>query len=124
MTRGQIILDDNSNEYIRELEKDFQGVIDYVETDSLTYRLACLYMGITELHDRLLTNKRSRWDSTEAYIDGATKSFSCKYAAEIRHKIMNEYQVPWYEIQKEITSHCKYNAQRWVDEYKRIWKIK
>ena len=113
------------------IAEDFQRAIDYIEApennihhyDTLMYKLACLYMGITELHDRLLSNKRSRWDPTEAYIDGAIKSFSNKYAVEIRNKIMEEYQVPWNEIQKEIVSHCRYNSQRWVDEYKRIWRI-
>lgn len=103
-----------------ELEKEFPWGIYCYET--LTYKLACLYMGITELYDRTLTDKRSRWDSTEAYIEGTTRSFSNKYAIEIRNRIINEYQVPWNEIQKEIASHCKYNAQMWVDEYKRIWK--
>lgn len=35
---------------------------------NLPYRLACLYMGMTEEHDRSLTDIRSSYDPTEAFF--------------------------------------------------------
>ena len=35
---------------------------------NLPYRLACLYMGMTEEYDRSLTDIRSRYDPTEAFL--------------------------------------------------------
>lgn len=34
---------------------------------NLPYALACLYMGMTEEYDRLLTDVRSRYDQTKAF---------------------------------------------------------
>lgn len=34
----------------------------------LSYALACLYMGMTEEYDKLLTDKRSKYDQTEAFF--------------------------------------------------------
>lgn len=89
---------------------------------NLSYSLACLYMGITEEYDRSLTDMRSRYDPTEAFLLNDIRSESNRYAAFVRNKIMKDYRVPWKEIQNEILGHDYYSAQGWVDEYKRIWK--
>lgn len=89
----------------------------------LSYSLACLYMGMTEEYDRSLTDMRSRYDPTEAFLYcNEIYSDSNRYAAFVRNKIMKDYRVPWKEIQSEILGHDYYSAQAWVDEYKRIWK--
>ena len=90
---------------------------------NLLYRLACLYMGMTEEHDRSLTDMRSRYDPTEAFLYcNKIRSESNRYAAFMRNKIMKDYCILWEEIQNEIRSHNNYSAQHWVDEYERIWK--
>nr|DAP47724.1 MAG TPA: hypothetical protein [Caudoviricetes sp.] len=90
---------------------------------NLPYRLACLYMGITEEYDRLLTGKRSKYDPTEAFLYcNEMRSESNRYAAFVRNKIMKDYCILWEEIQSEIRRHNTFSAQHWIDEYERIWK--
>lgn len=102
--------DDISKE-IKELQMD------------LSYALACLYMGMTEEYDRSLTDKRSKYDPTEAFLYcDKIRSESNRYAAFVRNKIMKDYCIGWKEIQSEIRRHNNYSAQHWIDEYERIWK--
>ena len=90
---------------------------------NLPYKLACLYMGMTEEYDRSLTSMRSRYDPTEAFLYcSKIHSESNRYAAFVRNKIMKDYCVQWKEIQSEIRRHNNYSAQHWIDEYERIWK--
>ena len=91
---------------------------------NLPYRLACLYMGMTEEHDRSLTDMRSRYDPTEAFLYcNKIRSESNRYAKAIRKKIIKDYHIPWKKIHDEICRHNRwYSAQHWVDEYERIWK--
>lgn len=90
---------------------------------NLSYRLACLYMGMTEKYDRSLTDERSRYDPTEAFIySNDMRFYSNRYAIGLRHKIMEEYNVSiWKDIQDEIQKHCNYSAQDWVNKYRRMW---
>lgn len=90
---------------------------------NLQYRLACLYMGMTEEYDRFLTDVRSRYDQTKAFLYcNEIRSGSSRYAAFVRNKIVKEYCIMWEEIQSEIRRHNNFSAQYWVDEYERIWK--
>lgn len=89
---------------------------------NLSYSLACLYMGITEEYDRSLTDMRSRYDPTEAFLLNDMRSESNRYAALVQKEIIKNYCIPWKEIHDEIYKHNYYSAQAWVDEYKRIWK--
>ena len=92
---------------------------------NLPYMLACLYMGATEEYDRTLTDERSRYDPTEAFIYSYyndIKSYSNRYAIGLRHKIMEEYSANiWKDIQNEIQKHSNYSAQDWANEYRRMW---
>lgn len=89
----------------------------------LSYALACLYMGMTEEYDRLLTDKRNKYDLTEAFLYcNKIRSESNRYAAFVRNKIIKDYCILWEEIHDEIRRHNNYSAQNWVDEYERIWK--
>lgn len=90
---------------------------------NLPYRLACLYIGMTEEHDRSLTDIRSRHDQTEAFLYcNKIRSESNRYAAFVRNKIMKDYCIEWKEIQSEIRRHNTFSAQHWIDEYERIWR--
>lgn len=89
----------------------------------LPYALACLYMGMTEEYDRSLTDERSKYDPTEAFLYyNEIRLKSNRYAAFVRNKIIKDYHIPWKEIHNEIHRHTNFSAQHWVDEYERIWK--
>lgn len=91
---------------------------------NLPYRLACLYMGMTEEHDRSLTDMRDRYDPTEAFVYSYyndIRSLSNRYAIDLRNKILKEYCISWKDIRNEIQKHSNYSSQYWVDEYRRIW---
>lgn len=47
----------------------------------------CFYYAKTELYDRELTNIRSLYDPTEAYVEGENKKLSNKYALNLYLKI-------------------------------------
>lgn len=90
---------------------------------NLPYRLACLYMGMTEEYDRSLTNMRTKYDPTEAFLYyNDIRLKSNRYAKAVRNKIIEDYHIPWKEIHDEIHSYIYFSAQHWVDEYERIWK--
>lgn len=90
---------------------------------NLSYALACLYMGMTEEYDRLLTDMRDRHDPTEVFLYcNEMRLESNRYAAFVRNKIMKDYCILWKEIQSEICRHNNYSAQHWINEYERIWK--
>lgn len=90
---------------------------------NLQYKLACLYMGMTEEYDRSLTDERSKYDPTEAFLHyNDIRSESNRYAKAVRNKIIEDYHIPWKEIHDEINRHNNFSAQHWVDEYERIWK--
>lgn len=91
---------------------------------NLLYKLACLYMGMTEEYDRSLTDMgRDRYDPTEAFLYYNDIRFkSNRYAKAVRNKIIEDYHIPWKEIHDEINRHNNYSAQHWIDEYERIWK--
>lgn len=92
---------------------------------NIPYMLACLYMGATEEYDRTLTDKQSRYDPTEAFVQSYyndIKNYSNRYAIGLRHKIMGEYgNYIWKDIHNEIQKHSNYSAQDWVNEYRRMW---
>ena len=54
-----------------EIENDYEDFY---------FLLHVLYNAKTELYDRTLTDKRSRYDPTEAFIDGWNKSRSNWYS--------------------------------------------
>ena len=88
----------------------------------LWYKLCCYYHAKTELYDRTLTDLRSPYDSTEAYIQGRERSLSYANARKIRRFID--------EVAIDIPAHIKskglndgryhYSAQDWIDEYNRL----
>lgn len=88
--------------------------------DTEEYRAAVWYMGKTELYDRSLTDERSLYDPTEAFvIYPPYKRLSNSYALELRKKI-REY-IDWAYVDCEIRKYSEYSAQKWVDEYYRLF---
>lgn len=60
-----------------EFENDYEDIY---------FLLHCLYNAKTELYDRTLTDMRSRYDPTEAFIDGWNKSKSNLYSRKLYDK--------------------------------------
>lgn len=85
------------------------------------YAMACEYMAKTELYDRSLTDCRSPWDSTEAFLNRPyIKELSSGYAAQLRRYYRELCGGTWQPIHSEICKHTNYTAQMWIDEYNRV----
>jgi len=77
------------------------------------YKLACLYMGLTEMYDRSLTDERSRFDNTEAFVGNQhIYHLSQVYSCYVRKSIINTYFVMWSDVREEIKKHRCYSAQQ------------
>ena len=96
------------------------GVNKYEE---MWYKLLCYYYGMTEIYDRTLTDLRSPYDETEAYLTtneqrrlsniNANKIKKYIYYISDYNKILKEYQL--FNSNKNNLS-----AQGWIDEYERF----
>ena len=92
------------------------------EEDYLWYKLCVYYQANTELFDRTLTDLRSPYDPTEAYVQGRERSLSNENANRIR-RLVNEVAIG---IPAHIKSRglndgkYRYSAQDWIDEYNRL----
>lgn len=86
------------------------------------YKATCEYMGRTERYDRMLSDKRSQYDKTEAFIPLSMKHFSDIYANKVRREIEDKYGITYAELFSEIKRHNGYTAQMWIDEYERLQK--
>lgn len=88
------------------------------------YFYACEYKAKTELYDRSLTNCRSSWDNTEAFLDcPRLKKISNEYAAQLRKYYSEICGGTWRFIHNEIHKHNTYTAQMWIDEYHRLKEV-
>ena len=54
--------------------------------EDIYFLLHCLYNAKTELYDRTLTDMRSRYDPTEAFINAYNKKWSDWYAINLYKK--------------------------------------
>ena len=91
------------------------------EEDDLWYKLCVYYHAKTELYDRTLTDLRSPYDPTEAYIEGRVRKYSDKYAAEIRNFVLSiKKQLGLFNRKLNDFNHYRYSAQNWIDEYNRL----
>lgn len=98
------------------------------EIERNVFKLCCYYHAKTELYDRELTDKRSRHDPTEAYLDnGSARSLSNKYALELREQIidfaekrLNIRRDVFRKMFQEQSNHNHYSAQGWIDLYNHL----
>lgn len=102
-----------TNEFVQLDEKEY-----------IWYKLCCYYHAKTEIFDRGLTELRSPYDPTEAYIDGRTRSYSNAYALKLR-KFIKEIIIKLNIPNNIISINFDYNkyhfsAQGWIDEYYRL----
>lgn len=89
----------------------------------LWYKLCVYYHAKTELYDRTLTDLRSPYDPTEAYIqNGIERRLSYANARNIR-QFINEMAIGISEHIKSGSLNAnkyRYSAQDWIDEYNRL----
>lgn len=92
------------------------------EADNLWYKLCVYYQAQTELFDRTLTDLRSSYDPTEAYIQGRERSLSNANAKMIRKLIDGmAIDIPAHIKSKGLNDgKYRYSAQDWIDEYNRL----
>lgn len=91
-------------------------------------KFVCFYQAMTELYDRGLTDERSPYDKTEAYISEKIKG-SCEVYSQNLYKCTREYiwkktKTP-FDIErwgKEIRQ--RYSAQGWIDLFEHFRKEK
>lgn len=118
------ILENKDISFTRELLQ-YEAMNFY---EDLWYKLCCYYNAKTELYDRRLTNLKSPYDKTEAFIDGRHRGASNQYAKCIRNDVV--YIIKKLNIPKEIINkgfQFDYNqhlsAQGWIDEYNRLVEL-
>lgn len=98
--------------------------------NNIYFKMHCLYNAKTELYDKSLTDMRSRYDPTEAYIDtpNRVRKLSNQYAKllyESCKKIIEaETKVPFSRDlwQKSVSSYGNLSAQGWIDMYEHMVK--
>lgn len=91
----------------------------------LWFKLCCFYHAQTELYDRSLTDLRSSYDRTEAYITAENRSLSNSYAMRV-HKFVIEIArkklfIPEHIIQSGFNKNQNHlSAQGWIDLYNQM----
>jgi hypothetical protein len=94
------------------------------DKEYLWYKLLCFYHAQTELYDRTLTDLRSPYDPTEAFITGECRSLSnwfSKKMYDFIRRVAFELRIPNSVISKEgFGNRYNYSAQHWIDEYNRL----
>lgn len=91
-------------------------------------KFVCFYQAMTELYDRGLTDERSPYDKTEAFVSKKIRGSSELYSQQlyncIREYIWRKTKVP-FDIErwrKEIRQ--RYSAQGWIDLFEHFRKQK
>lgn len=91
-------------------------------------KFVCFYQAMTELYDRGLTDERSSYDKTEAFVSEKIKGSSAVYSQNlykcIREYIWRKTKTP-FDIErwrKEIRK--RYSAQGWIDLFEHFRKEK
>lgn len=86
------------------------------------YKLCVFYHAITEIYDRELTDLRSPYDPTEAFICGQERHLSNAYALSTRrfvYKIADRLGIPSCRKISDF-NYYRFSAQDWIDEYNRL----
>lgn len=97
-----------------------------LDQDNIYFKMHCLYNAKTELYDRTLTDMRSRYDPTEAFIDVPSVSASNQYAILLyeycKRSIETETKAPFSRDLwiMAISSYRNLSAQGWIDLYESL----
>lgn len=91
----------------------------------ICFKLACYYMATTELYDRTLTDKRSEYDKTEAFIcNSLDRSLSNKNAIQTYKNVIKiaecVFKISRHVFIENFRQQIKtkyFSAQGWIDQY-------
>ncbi len=86
-------------------------------TEEERYQLAVEYMALTELYDRFLSSKRSRYDITEAFLYHPIQRRNSNFYDK---QLLKDMGIAYKDIRDEIKSRPEWSVQRWIDEYYRM----
>lgn len=96
--------------------------------DDIYFQFHCLYNASTELYDRTLTDMRSPYNSTEAFICGKCKSLSNANAKRTYDKCVNGIEnITHKSFEHERWKNCirqyfNLSAQNWIDMAEHLYK--
>lgn len=91
----------------------------------------CLYNAKTELYDRILTDMRSKYDSTEAFIpsNSYSRSLSNLYSYKLYERCKEYIEIKTYPLSFDceywrrcVECYNNLSAQGWIDLYERLIK--
>ena len=82
--------------------------------EDIYFLLHCLYNAKTELYDRTLTDMRSRYDPTEAFIDNGINGWNRHWKECVwRYKGLSAQE--WINLYQQLIKENKYDS--WILEY-------
>ena len=71
--------------------------------EDIYFLLHCLYNAKTELYDRTLTDMRSRYDPTEAFIEGWNRSRSNWYSKKLyAEAFLKKFDTEWKRYNRDL----------------------
>lgn len=96
--------------------------------EDIYFKFACFYMAMAELYDRRLTDARSPYDETEAFISEKVRGSSELYVKNlydcvvgyIWHKTKTPFDINRWKKQVQK----RYSAQGWIDVFEHFKKEK
>lgn len=97
------------------------------KVNDLYFKALVFYNAKTEIYDRSLTDMRSKYDYTEAYIIGDIRSKSNSYAFRL-YSILKQYiEIKTNKFDTYLWNNLKrkyncYSAQHWIDIYNDLRK--
>lgn len=89
--------------------------------EDTVYKVTCLYKGKVELYERMLIETKYRYDSNKAFCDKKFQEAGFRYRHKLLKEIEQQYKIKPEDIECEVNIHA-YSENKWVDEYKRLWK--
>lgn len=84
------------------------------EENDIYFQFHCLYNAATELYDRKLTDKRSPYDPTEAFVVGESRPLSIINAKSVYHQCVKGI---------EHVTHKPFNYQKWRDCVRQYFNV-
>jgi hypothetical protein len=92
------------------------------EKEYTWYKLCVFYHAITEIYDRELTDLRSPYDPTEAFVGGQERHLSNAYAKLTRRFVYKVADRLGMSSRRKLSDfdYYRFSAQGWIIEYNRL----
>ena len=102
------------------IKTEYLGILAQTDKQYIWYKLCVFYYAETEMYDRTLTNLRSPYDPTEAFIAGSVSSYSNSFVLGTRNFIKYICRRLGMDCKLSDFNYLHYSAQKWIDEYDRL----